>query len=167
MTRPRISDEWLMGATLGAYVVLTAVLSFWGSAFFHWFCVTYPEPYPTPSTFFLLIPALAVGALEWAQLRLIEFSPALVGRRAVRAAFWMNLFGIMGFIVAVASKYNGEDAGAFWTVVALFACAFWPVGLLLSLVNMTRASIRWMKLMPVPSKSASEDLASPSPNDRP
>jgi len=33
MDRPRISDEWVMGATMGAYVVLTFVLHFWGSAF--------------------------------------------------------------------------------------------------------------------------------------
>jgi len=37
--RPRrISNEWLMGAAVGAYLVLSFVLTFWESAFIHSYC---------------------------------------------------------------------------------------------------------------------------------
>ncbi len=123
MDRPRISDEWVMGATMGAYVVLTFVLHFWGSAFIHYWCG-------------ILVPGVIVGVLNWAQVKLAQSRTGLLNHRAVRVALWMNLFGILGVLVIVASNYGSANDIGFFAIVPLLAIALWPLGLVVSLWNL-------------------------------
>ena len=59
-----------MGATVSAYVVLTFVLYFWGSAFAQPFCGNSPTP---PSVFLVFrFPGAIVGVLDWAQTKLAQ-----------------------------------------------------------------------------------------------
>jgi hypothetical protein len=104
MDRPHIFDEWVMGATVGGYLVLTFVLHFWGSAFIHYWCGNSPSPLSTRDGRFsiylvFLIPGTIVGVLDWAQSKLDQTHTGLVNHRAVQAALWMNLFAIVGFLV--------------------------------------------------------------------
>lgn len=65
MEKTQISDEWLIGATVGAYVILTFVLHFWGSAFMHFYCAGPPYPPSTDgSVLLLLIPGVIVVTVD-------------------------------------------------------------------------------------------------------
>jgi uncharacterized membrane protein len=141
MDRPRISDEWVMGATVGAYVVLTFVLHFWGSAFIHYWCGNSPYPPTTrdgrfPGFLVFLVPGVIVGVLNWAQVKLAQSRTGLLNHRAVRVALWMNLFGILGVLVIVASNYGSANDIGFFAIVPLLAIALWPLGLVVSLWNL-------------------------------
>lgn len=147
MDKSHVSDEWLMGATLGAYLVVALAINFWASAFLHSWCANFMEPSPRfGDNLVLLISGLVVVALDWAQSKLADSRPALIDRRFLRVALWMNLIGILGFILALGSKYDGEDPGTFWAIMTVIGLVFLPLGLLLSLANLTWASIRWMKV---------------------
>lgn len=146
MHRTRISDEWVMGATVGAYVVLTFVLHFWGSAFIHYLCGNSPYPPTTrdgrfPSFLVFLIPGVIVGVLNWVQIKLAQSRPGLLNYRAVRFALWMNLLGILGYLVAVASNYRSANDIGFLAIVALLLMAVWPLGLVVSLWNLVRGCV--------------------------
>jgi hypothetical protein len=148
MEKARISDEWLMGATVGAYLVLTFVLHFWGSAFIHYWCGNSVYPLTTrdgrfPGYLLFLVPGVIVGVMDWAQMRFAQNSTA--SHRLVRAALWMNLIGIVGFLVAVASNYGPDENNVFFMIVSVFGVAFWPVGLVVSLGNLVRACIQRLR----------------------
>ena len=142
MNKSRISDYWVMSATVSAYVVLTFVLYFWGSAFAHPFCGNSPAP---PSVFLVfLFPGAIVGVLDWAQTKLAQTRTGLVSHRGLQVALWMNLFGILGILVVVAGNY-GPDRYLFFAIVGLLAMAVWPVGIVVSLGNLVWACVRWAK----------------------
>jgi hypothetical protein len=142
MDKSRISDGWLMGATGSAYVVLTFVLYFWGSAFAHPFCGNSPIP---PSVFLaFLFPGAIVDVLDWAQTKLAQTRTGLVSHRGLQVALWMNLFGILGILVVVAGNY-GPDRYWFFAIVGLLAMAVWAVGIVVSLGNLVWACVRWAK----------------------
>jgi hypothetical protein len=124
MNKSRISDYWVMGATVSAYVVLTFVLYFWGSAFAQPFCGNSPTP---PSVFLLSFSRSDCGVLDWAQTKLAQTRTGLVSHRGLQVALWMNLFGILGILVVVAGNY-GPDRYWFFAIVGLLAMAGWPVG---------------------------------------
>jgi len=125
MNKSRIPDYWVMGATVSAYVVLTFVVYFWGSAFAQPFCGNSPTP---PSVFLVfLFPGAIVGVLDWAQTKLAQTRTGLVSHRGLQVALWMNLFGILGILVEVAGNY-GPDRYWFFAIVGLLAMAGWPVG---------------------------------------
>jgi hypothetical protein len=110
MNKSRISDYWVMGATVSAYVVLTFVLYFWGSAFAQPFCGNSPTP---PSVFLVFrFPGAIVGVLDWAQTKLAQTRTGLVSHRGLQVALWMNLFGILGILVVVAGNYGRIDTGS-------------------------------------------------------
>jgi hypothetical protein len=153
MPEKHISDGWVIGATLGAYLILTFVVYFWGSAFIHYWCGNSPFPHSTsdgrfPDNLVLLIPGVTVVAADWAQINLPQIPARLFGQRSVRAALWMNLIGVLGFLVAVASRYGPDNDDVFFAVVSLAGLAFWPVGLLLSFGNLIWGCIRWFKTPP-------------------
>ena len=151
MAKTRISDEFVMGATAGGYCIATFVLYFWGSAFVHYYCGnSIPDTF-TPDgraigALFFLIPGVAVVFADWLQVKLMADREGLAGQRLVRNALWMNLAGILGFLVAVAAKYGPpEDSGGFLAVVSLLGLAFWLVGLLVSLGNVIVGSVLRVK----------------------
>ena len=150
MDKSRISDYWLMGATVSAYVVLTFVLYFWGSAFFHPWCGNTLYPPSTrdgrlPSNLVFLFPGAIVGVLDWAQTKLAQTRTKLVSHRSLQVALWMNLLGIFGFLIVVAGKYGPEGDVGFFAIVGLLAMAVWPVGIVVSLGNLVWACVRWPK----------------------
>ncbi len=150
MDRSRISDEWVMGATVGGYLVLTFVLNFWGFAFIHYWCGNSPSPLSTRSGGFsvylvFLIPGTLVGVLDWAQSKLDQTHTGLVNHLAVRVALWMNLFAIVGFLVGIVSNYGPDRDISFFAIAGFLAMALWPLGLVVSLGNLTWASIQWAK----------------------
>ena len=145
MEKARVSDEWLLGATVGGYLVLTFVLHFWGSAFIHYWCGNSSYPLSThdgrfPVYLVFLIPAVIVGVIDWAQAKFARIYTA--SRRFVRAALWMNLIGISGFLVAVASHYGPDGNNGFFAIVSLLGMACWPLGIVVSLGNLLWACIR-------------------------
>jgi hypothetical protein len=145
MEKARVSDEWLLGATVGGYLILTFVLHFWGSAFVHYWCGNSPYPLSTrdgrfPVYLVFLVPAVIVGVIDWAQAKFAQTCTA--SRRFVRAALWMNLIGILGFLAAVASNYGPDGNNGFFAIVILLGMACWPMGLVVSLGNLVRACIR-------------------------
>ena len=149
MDKSRISDYWVMGATVSAYVVLTFVLYFGGSAFVHPFCGNSPYPLSTRDGRFsgylvFLFPGAIVGILDWAQTKLAQTRTGLVSHRGLQVALWMNLFGIVGILVVVAGNY-GPDRYWFFAIVGLLAMAVWPVGIVVSLGNLVWACVRWPK----------------------
>ena len=150
MEKRNISDEWVVGATLGAYVFLTFVLHFWGSAFIHQWCGNSPYPYTTkdgrfPASLVFLVPGAIVGLLDWAQIKAAQNRTQLVSHRAVRTALWMNLFGILAFLIAVAGNYGPESIG-FFAFISMFGLALWLLGLAVSLGNLTWACIGWVRI---------------------
>jgi hypothetical protein len=147
MEKARISDEWMIGATLGAYVFMTFVLHFWGSAFINQWCGNSPYPSSTrdgrfPVYLSFLIPAAVVCVLDWVQTKAARTQ--LVSYRAVRAALWMNLFGILAFFIALAGNY-GPDRIGFFGIISLLGMALWPLGFLVSLGNLVWACIHWVR----------------------
>jgi hypothetical protein len=150
MEKPTASDEWVVGATLGAYVFSTFVLHFWGSAFIHQWCGNSPYPDTTkdgrfPASLVFLIPGAIVGLMDWAQIKAAENRTRLVNQRAVRTALWMNLFGISAFLIAVAGNYGPESIG-FFAIISMLGLALWPLGLALSVRNLTWACIQWVRI---------------------
>ena len=144
MEKARISDEWVIGATLGAYVFLTFVMYFWGSAFIHFWCGNSPYPSSTrdgrfPVYLGFLIPAAVVCVLDCVQTKAARTQ--LVSYRAVRVALWMNLFGILAFLIAVAGNYGPDRDIGFFAIVSLLGMALWPLGLLVSVGNLVRVCI--------------------------
>jgi len=154
MEKARVSDEWVIGATLGAYVFLTFVLYFWGSAFVHNWCGNSPYLSFTsdgrfPPYLGFLVPGTIVGVLDWAQVKAAHARIQLIGHRAVRASLWINLFGIVALLVAVAGNYGPQRDLSFFAglfaLTGLLGLALWPLGLLVSLGNLVWACIRWMR----------------------
>lgn len=147
MAKTRISDDFVIGATAGGYCIATFVLYFWGSAFLHYYCGNSISETFTPDgrangALFFLIPGVAVVFADWLQVKLMAESEGLAGHRLVRTALWMNLIGILAFLVAVAAKYGPpEDSGGFLGVVGLLGLLFWVVGLLVSLGNVIMGSV--------------------------
>ncbi len=78
---------------------------------------------------------------DWLQVKLMADRKGLAGQRLVRLALWMNLAGIVGFLVAVAAKYGAGDSGGFLEVTSLLGLVFWLVGLLVSLGNVIVGSL--------------------------
>ncbi len=147
MSKTRISDEWLVGATLGAYAVLTFVLYFWGSAFLHFWCANGYESIFTsdgraPGSLALLIPGVIVSVMNLGQVKLAR--RGTLGERAMRAALWMNLVGISTVLVANASNY-GPAMTIHSRFLSLLEMAFWPLGLVISLRNLVWSGVHWVR----------------------
>ena len=147
MERARISDEWLIGATLGAYLFFTFVMYFWGSAFIHFWCGNSPYPFSTrdgrfPVHLWFLIPAAIVCILNWVQTKAVRSE--LVSYRTVRAALWTNLLGILALLIAVARNY-GPDRIDFFGIIGLLGMALWPMGFLVSVGNLAWACVQWVR----------------------
>jgi hypothetical protein len=159
VAKTRMSDEWIMGATLGAYVVQTFVLYFWGSAFIHQWCGNSLYPLSTrdgrfPFYLTFLVPGVLVWVLDWAQMKIAQNHIRLVSHHAVRAALWINLIGIACLLVAVGSHYGhyGQNNG-FSAIVSLLGMAFWPLGLAVSIGNLAWAFIQWVRASRVPTRN--------------
>jgi hypothetical protein len=126
MSKTRVSDEWVVGATVGAYAVLTFVLYFWGTAFMHFWCGNSYESVFTkdgraPGSLALLIPGALVGVMDWGQIKVAR--QGALRERAMRAALWMNLVGILGFLIAYSSNYGPDRDNTFFVIVSLVAVA--------------------------------------------
>ena len=150
MRKPRISDEWLIGATLGGYLILTVVGNSWEYAFVHPWCITTFSPPPPPSAMeFVELPLLGflVAIAGWLQSKCSQASAALLNRRYARIALWLNLLGILGFLVALGSNYGPGERDLFLALIAIVGLVLWPVGILMSLGNLVLASIRWIRAL--------------------
>jgi len=140
MRLSRISNEWLMGATVGAYLVLSFVLTFWGSAFIHSYCANTPYGFlgtrgVSLGNLVMLVPGAVVGILDWLQLRLLQTAEKLVSSRAVRSALWMNFLGAASLLLAVSDNFGPDWRTIFFRVLAMVGIAFLPVGVFLSIEN--------------------------------
>jgi hypothetical protein len=150
-----------MGATLGAYVVQTFVLYFWGSAFIHQWCGNSAYPLSTrdgrfPFSLIYLVPGVIVWVLDWAQMKVAQNHIRLVSHRAVRAALWINLISIACLLVAVGSHYghywqSGNDG--FTAIVGLLGMALWPLGIVVSIGNLAWAFIQRVRASRVPARN--------------
>jgi hypothetical protein len=149
MEKPRVSNEWLLGATVGGWVVLSFVLYFWGYAFIHSWCGNSPYSYTNdgrvPGSLVFVVVAVIIGALDWAQMKFAQTFPR--SRRFVRAALWMNFVGILSSLAVVTSNYGPSPELGFFAIVLLLGMACWPLGLLFSLGNLIWACVR--RLVPV------------------
>ena len=148
MSKTRVSDEWVVGATVGAYAVLTFVLYFWGTAFMHFWCGNSYESVFTkdgraPGSLAFLIPGALVGVMDWGQIKVAR--QGALRERAMRAALWMNLVGILGFLIAYSSNYGPDRDSAFFAIVSLVAVAFWPLGLVISTGNLVWTGVQWVR----------------------
>lgn len=146
---PRISNEWVVGATAGAYVLLPLVLHLWGSAFIYEWCGN--SLYPPSTTdgrfpFYLsyLIPGGVMGLLGWAQMKVAQRGAQLISHRTVRIALWMNFAGILALLIAVAGNY-GPERISYFSFIGVLGLAVLPVGLLVSLGNLVWAFIHWVR----------------------
>jgi hypothetical protein len=141
MMKPsRITNEWLMGATVGAYLVLSFVLTFWGSAFLHSYCANTSYGFMGANGVLLsnlafLVPGAVAGVLDWLQLRLLQADEKLVSARAVRVALWMNFLGAASLLLVVSDNFGPDWGASFPWVLAVVGIAFLPLGVLLSIGN--------------------------------
>ena len=145
MEKPRVSNEWLLGATVGGWVVLSFVLYFWGYAFIHSWCgnspyASYTNDGRVPGSMVFVVVAVIIGALDWAQMKFAQTFPR--SRRFVRAALWMNFAGILSSLAVVTSNYGPSPELGFFAIVLLLGMACWPLGLLFSLGNLIWACVR-------------------------
>jgi|SRR5690242_5676113 len=147
MQKPRITDEWLIGATLGGYIILTIVGNSWGYAFVHAWCTDFSTTPHSSDLSFLEFPltGLLLAIAGWVQSKCSQVQSGLLNRRHARLALWMNLLGILGLLVGLASNYGPGERDWFLTLIALTGFVFWPVGILLSLINLASAGIRQMR----------------------
>ena len=148
MRKPRISDEWLIGATLGVYLILTVVGNSWEYAFIHPWCIATFSPPPPPSAMeFVELPLLGflIAIAGWLQSKCSQVPGAMLNRRHARIALWLNLLGILGSLVALGSNYGPGERDLFLALIAIAGLVLWPVGILLSLGNLVWASIRWIR----------------------
>ena len=128
MMTTRVSDEWLIGATVGAYLVVTFVVQFWGPLFLHPWCINCPYP-SDPAYLEFLIPATVVGVFDWVQIQLPKGGSKPITHSAVRLALWLNLIGILGFLVVVAAHYGPDRAHrAPFEIITLASLVCWPLG---------------------------------------
>jgi hypothetical protein len=145
MEKPRISNEWLLGATVGGYIILSVVLYFWGYAFIHSWCGNSPVASSTedgrvPGSLLFVVVALIIGALDWAQMKFAQTFPR--SSRFVRAALWMNFVGILSSLAVVATNYGPSAEVGLFVIVLLLGMACWPLGLLFSIGNLIWACVR-------------------------
>ena len=136
-TRRTLSNEWLMGATIGAYAVLSFVLCFWSSAFIRRWCGndTFDHSRPggtLPEYLLLLVPAVVVGLLDCALIKFAEERVGAVTQRTVAAALWLNLVGSTSFLILAASNYGPEESNSFTSMAALLGIVGLPLGILFS-----------------------------------
>src|SRR6266550_6055155 len=128
------------GRNHGRLRCLDFCASLLGLCIYYW-CGNSPYPPTTRDGRFsgflvFLVPGVIVGVLNWAQVKLAQSRTGLLNHRAVRVALWMNLFGILGVLVIVASNYGSANDIGFFAIVPLLAIALWPLGLVVSLWNL-------------------------------
>jgi hypothetical protein len=151
MKASRISNEWLMGATAGAYLIVSFVLSFWGSAFLHYYCAVdvYYGPKATSgvllSYMVMLIPGAVVGILDFMQLQLLQAGEKSVSQKAVRTALWMNFLGVVGLLFALSDKFGPDRNTSFLGAPGIAGIVLWPMGILLSIGNVATGYVKKLR----------------------
>lgn len=98
-----------------------------------------------PGSLALLIPGALVGVMDWGQIKVAQ--RGALRERAMRAALWMNLVGILGFLIAYSSNYGPDRDNAFFAIVSLVAMAFWPLGLVVSTGNLVWTGVQWSECL--------------------
>jgi hypothetical protein len=130
------SQERLIGATLGGYLILTAVLFFWGDLLVR---PDFPSPggwgsYTPPEYQFkalmLLVPGAVVALFSVLQIR---FGLA-ISQRLTNLFAWLNFLAVLGLGVSIAMMNDvGFEIGGIVGVRLAIVC--FPLGLILASLN--------------------------------
>jgi hypothetical protein len=148
---PRVSDEILLGVTVGGYLILAVALYCFGQGLFPrgWSDDVGPfRPYSEdPSALLLLVPGIFVGALCYLQVvakMLFKHPP---NQKTTRIALWLNALSSLGFCLIVALKrapntgYVPAD-GYFELAIAAVTLVIFLLGILISIINILSGFIR-------------------------
>jgi hypothetical protein len=143
----RLTNEWLLGATAGGYLILTFVLCFWGSTLLSSYCanISYAltlENGVTLDYLAFLIPGMFVAVLGWMQLRLLQSDDKLVSARAVRVGLWMNFLGVASLLLGVSEKVGPDGDGGYLWLAWLLGIVLIAAGILVSLGNIAAGHLQ-------------------------
>ena len=126
------SNHWLIGATLAGYLLIAFILRFWGGLLLPANDIGYLNGPPQESHVGLIVLAL-VGVFVTLLGVLQSIYCVQVSEKLTRVSLWLNFLAIFSFgIAGFGTKYTMLPLHF---VVLLVSVLAFPLGLILSLVN--------------------------------
>lgn len=134
------SNHWLIGATLGGYLLIAFVLRFWGEGLLLPASdIGYVNGPPQESHVGLIVLAI-IGVFVTLLGVLQSIYSVQVSETFTRVSLWLNFLAIFSFgIAGFGAKYT---ALPLHFVVLLVSVLAFPSGLILSVVNVLRGWLR-------------------------
>lgn len=126
-----VSSHWLVGLTVGSYAIVSVALFFFGGGSWiapRWEAWVDPAPPGELQSFYLLIPGLLIGLLDFVQIHSEALFKQKGNERVARASLWLNAAAILFVFVSI-PLHNVTATVACYALIITFLGATVSFGL--------------------------------------